>query len=84
LPDDLPIVFTHNDLHFSNILISPKGSEVVAITDWEASGFYPAYWEWAKLSWTEARRGSSYINEILHPHTHVWDFWIGWLQFACL
>jgi len=32
-PDNLPIVFTHNDLHFSNIIISPTGSQIAAIID---------------------------------------------------
>lgn len=38
LPDNVPIVFTHADLHFSNIIVSSGPSpHVVAIVDWHQS-----------------------------------------------
>ena len=77
-------MFTHNDLHFGNILMSPTGNEVIAIIDWEASGFYPAYWEWAKLKWVEGRQGSFFIDKVLQPHMDIWKYWIDWLRFAGL
>lgn len=40
------IVLTHNDLDPRNILV--RGSEVVALLDWELSGYYPEYWEYCK------------------------------------
>ncbi|OTA94094.1 hypothetical protein M434DRAFT_394996 [Hypoxylon sp. CO27-5] len=40
------IVLTHNDFAPRNILV--QGSKVVAILDWELSGFYPEYWEYCK------------------------------------
>ncbi|KZV86238.1 hypothetical protein EXIGLDRAFT_562041, partial [Exidia glandulosa HHB12029] len=49
LPDDARPTFTHGDLHFSNIIISPPGEgelAIRAIIDWEFAGFYPSYWEW--------------------------------------
>jgi serine/threonine protein kinase len=39
-----PPVFTHADLNPANILV--HGQEVVAIIDWEFSGWYPHYWEY--------------------------------------
>lgn len=78
LPDSSPITFTHNDLHFDNILIFPKGSRVMAIIDWELSGFYPSYWEWAISTWIEEARGSDsrrFINTILKPYDHVYSYW---------
>lgn len=36
------IVMTHNDFDPRNILV--QGSQVVALLDWELSGFYPDYW----------------------------------------
>lgn len=39
-----PPVFTHGDLNPTNILV--HGQEVVAIIDWEFSGWYPHYWEY--------------------------------------
>ncbi len=55
LPDDVPIVFTHADLHPSNIILSPNketGSRVATVVDWQQSGWYPAYWEYCKACWT--------------------------------
>ncbi|KAF7760078.1 hypothetical protein Agabi119p4_10754 [Agaricus bisporus var. burnettii] len=36
-------VFTHGDLSSLNILA--RGDTIVGIIDWEASGWYPSYWE---------------------------------------
>lgn len=40
-------VFTHADLHPSNILID-RG-RLSGIVDWECAGFFPEYWEFTKL-----------------------------------
>ncbi|KAJ5228920.1 hypothetical protein N7489_009628 [Penicillium chrysogenum] len=45
----VPVVFTHDDLVPSNILLSPGTNPVVAaIIDWGQAGWYPAYWEHCK------------------------------------
>ena len=38
------ICFTHGDASSSNILV--RGGKVVALIDFELSGFYPEYWEY--------------------------------------
>lgn len=51
LREDHEIVMTHGDLHPRNIMVSRQGDESIkleAILDWEASGWYPAYWEYVK------------------------------------
>lgn len=40
------IVFTHADLHPSNILVD--AGKLSGIVDWQFAGFYPAYWEYTK------------------------------------
>ncbi|RDB28922.1 hypothetical protein Hypma_016123 [Hypsizygus marmoreus] len=55
LPDNAPIVFTHGDLHPRNIILSASGAgpvRVLAIVDWQQSGWLPAYWEACKAFWT--------------------------------
>ncbi|ATY66737.1 serine threonine-kinase Sgk2 [Cordyceps militaris] len=53
LPDDAEIVFTHADLHPSNILISQeKPHRVISVIDWQQSGWYPDYWEFCKAEYT--------------------------------
>jgi thiamine kinase-like enzyme len=37
-PDRTSIVFTHPDLHPSNIMMSSTSTDVLAIIDWHASG----------------------------------------------
>lgn len=46
-------VFTHGDVRPANIMVD-EGEDgiwkVVAVIDWEASGFYPEYWECVKMT----------------------------------
>jgi len=62
LRTDHRIVFTHGDLHPRNILVvdSPDGGvRLSGIIDWEASGFYPEYWEHLKALNTRDVRDES-------------------------
>lgn len=53
LPDDSPICFTHADLNPINIMVSKDSPcHIMAIIDWEQSGWYPAYWEFCKAERT--------------------------------
>ncbi|KAL9025696.1 MAG: hypothetical protein Q9196_005525 [Gyalolechia fulgens] len=64
------IVFTHNDLAPRNILV--RDGNVVAILDWEFSGFYPEYWEYIKaLYWPDWQSGwikDNVVDRILQPY----------------
>ncbi|PPQ98234.1 hypothetical protein CVT26_003405 [Gymnopilus dilepis] len=68
LPYDSPLVFTHNDLNPSNILIAPRGSKgsrhVVSIIDWEQSGWMPSFWESCKLKFWLMLGGHRYKDLI--------------------
>ena len=81
LPDDVPIAFTHNDLHRGNIMISPKGqypARLIAIIDWHQSGWMPAYWEYCKAKFSVASEDEwcQYLPDIFHPY----DQWnLAWL-----
>ncbi|KAH7120129.1 kinase-like domain-containing protein [Dactylonectria estremocensis] len=46
-------VFTHGDLRPANVIVNmghDKTCKVAAVIDWEASGFYPEYWESVKMT----------------------------------
>lgn len=43
------ILFTHSDLHLSNILV--KAGRLSGIVDWENSGFKPEYWDYTRAVW---------------------------------
>lgn len=47
-------VFTHADLNPGNILV--RGDKVVAIIDWQFSGWYPGYWEYTSAYLTNVMR----------------------------
>lgn len=47
--EDHRIVFTHGDLAPRNIMV--RGHRIVAILDWEESGWYPEHWELVKALW---------------------------------
>ncbi|KAM0816933.1 putative Kinase-like domain-containing protein [Seiridium cardinale] len=55
-PDSL--TFTHGNFTPRNIVIQPTtvdegGPQVVGVLDWSQAGYYPAYWEYVKMSCCE-------------------------------
>ncbi|KAK4034959.1 kinase-like domain-containing protein [Parachaetomium inaequale] len=52
-PSPARVVFTHGDIRPANIMVrQDEGGSwtIVAIIDWESSGFYPEYWECIKMT----------------------------------
>jgi hypothetical protein len=47
--------FTHGNLTPRNVLV--RGDRVVAVLDWSQAGYYPAYWEYAKMRSCDAEAG---------------------------
>lgn len=72
LPTNHRILFTHGDLMPRNIIV--QGSEVVAILDWEMSGFYPEHWEYVKtMFWSDFASfwiAEGIVAKILQAYTH--------------
>ncbi|KAJ5189992.1 Aminoglycoside phosphotransferase [Penicillium cf. griseofulvum] len=79
LPDNSEIKFTHSDLHRSNILITrSEPYHVLALVDWEQSGWLPMYWEARKAQYTADRNDEwsrKYLPMILCQYTSTWDPW---------
>ncbi|KAG0125903.1 kinase-like domain-containing protein, partial [Tuber indicum] len=46
MPQSLPAVLTHADLHQGNILV--RHGKIAAIIDWEGAGFFPRWMEYVK------------------------------------
>jgi hypothetical protein len=78
LPDDVAIVFTHADLHPSNIILSAgPNPHVVSIIDWHQSGWYPDYWEYCKALVTSPIGGeweTKYLPLFL-DRRDCFDYW---------
>lgn len=76
---DSEIKFTHGDLHQSNVLITrSEPFHVLAIVDWEQSGWLPVYWEARKAQYTADRNdewSKKYLPMILCQYTSTWDPW---------
>ncbi|UPK96643.1 hypothetical protein LCI18_007578 [Fusarium solani-melongenae] len=82
------VVFTHGDVRPANIMVERVNGdawEVMCIIDWEASGYYPEYWECIKAMNNLTPRDKSdwyqYLPSVISPNryaTHwlvdrVWD-----------
>lgn len=78
LPDESSIVFTHADLHPTNIMVSRESPcRVIAIIDWQQSGWYPDYWEFCKAEFCVHYRSdwaTEYIPQFLKEPTCVETF----------
>ncbi|KAG5959168.1 hypothetical protein E4U57_000855 [Claviceps arundinis] len=68
-------VFTHGDLERKNVILKPDGQPV--LIDWEAAGWYPAYWEYvmAMFSWGGWKDDwHDYVHRIMdeYPNEYMW------------
>ncbi|KAM7191183.1 Protein kinase-like domain containing protein [Rhypophila sp. PSN 637] len=53
MPPPAKCVFTHGDVRPANIMVDKDEDGtwgIISIIDWEASGFYPEYWESVKMT----------------------------------
>lgn len=78
LSDDSAIKFTHSDLHRSNIIVTPsKPRRILAVVDWEQSGWLPEYWEVRKAQYTvdSEEWSTKYLPMILDQYTRTADPW---------
>ena len=63
-------VFTHSDISPRNILV--KDGSILAIIDWECSGWYPEYWEYTRWADSNFRSPQMWLDkrdEILDVYT---------------
>ncbi|OBT60385.1 hypothetical protein VE03_10145 [Pseudogymnoascus sp. 23342-1-I1] len=87
LPNESSIVFTHSDLHRSNIIVTKLDSgtpRILAIVDWHQSGWYPASWEFFKTRYTcrgQDKWEDEYIFEFLQSHRGAvsWSYFVNGL-----
>ena len=40
---------THGDLHFRNIIYETYQGKITGIVGWAGAGWFPDYWEYAKI-----------------------------------
>ncbi|GLA14183.1 hypothetical protein AnigIFM62618_011604 [Aspergillus niger] len=61
-------VLTHGDLRLANIMVND--GHVTGIVDWEFSGWYPEYWEFAKALyvWKWQNDWTDHLLQCLEPY----------------
>lgn len=52
-PGAYAVKFTHADLHPNNIMV--QDGRITGVVDWEFAGWYPEYWEYTKMYFSELR-----------------------------
>lgn len=92
LRDDVPIVFTHADLHPSNVILAPRETKddrprIAAVIDWQQAGWYPGYWEYCKSRWAwSAKVGGAwketYLPLIMEASPYEGDCYDYWDHFV--
>jgi hypothetical protein len=79
LPYDSPIVFTHSDLNFHNILITPRDRwtserpHVMAIIDWDQSGWMPSFWEYGKVKYRMIMSDPEEIGDMMERLPEIFE-----------
>lgn len=77
MPSPHPWTFTHGDLTYCNIIVDPTSFALRAVIDWESSGYFPVWWEFAGAGlgfghedkeWKDLLRG----NMTNHDEARLW------------
>lgn len=81
MPPATPYTFTHGDLNFGNIMV--KDGNVTGIIDWESSGYFPVWWEFAgsAIAFTaEDKAWKTLLRTKMEDHTAALEFFRGFYR----
>lgn len=77
MPSVAPYTFTHGDLTNVNIMV--KDGNLSGILDWEASGFFPVWWEFTCAGiglGEEDQEWKTMLRKYMHVHEKAREFWL--------
>lgn len=77
MPTAIPSTFTHGDLTDVNIMI--KDNNLVGILDWEASGYFPVWWEFTCAGiglGKQDQEWKSLLRKYMPDHSKAREFWV--------
>jgi aminoglycoside phosphotransferase (APT) family kinase protein len=81
MPTAEPYIFTHGDLTNANIIV--KDGALVGIIDWEASGYFPVWWEFVATGIVEDeddRAWKTLLRSYLQDFTTAEQFWLDYYR----
>jgi hypothetical protein len=83
MPECEPWTYTHGDLSLGNIIV--EDGKVVGLIDWEWSGYFPVWWEFAKFrggvpKWIDPE-WFELLSDKLEQHKAGYEWWD---KFHCL
>ncbi|KAH8696000.1 kinase-like domain-containing protein [Talaromyces proteolyticus] len=77
IPPAAPYTFTHGDLTYVNIMV--ENGHLTGIIDWEASGYFPVWWEFTcsgiGLS-QEDKEWKTLLQKYMPDYTGAREFWL--------
>ena len=82
MPTAIPFTFTHGDLADVNIIV--KDNNLVEILDWEASGYFPIWWEFTCSGiglGKQDQEWKSLLRKYLPDHSKAREFWLSFYAF---
>ncbi|RHZ63012.1 hypothetical protein CDV55_106300 [Aspergillus turcosus] len=77
MPPAAPYTFTHGDLTNVNIMV--KNGRLTGIIDWEASGYFPVWWEYVCTSVPDSeedREWKTLLRKYMPDHSAAREFWL--------
>lgn len=76
MPSAMPYTFTHGDLNHENIIVAD--GNLAGIIDWEASGYFPVWWEFtcAGIGLGQAdQEWKTLLRKYMPDYTEARQFW---------
>lgn len=76
MPPAMPYTFTHGDLTNVNIIV--EGGNLAGIIDWEASGYFPVWWEFTCAGiglGQEDQEWKALLRKYMPDYTEARQFW---------
>jgi len=72
----MPYTFTHGDLTDVNIMV--ENGSLTGIIDWERSGYFPVWWEYASTSISNSkddREWKAILRKYMPDYSAAREFW---------
>jgi aminoglycoside phosphotransferase (APT) family kinase protein len=84
MPPCAPYTFTHGDLNYHNIMVDVATGKVTGILDWELSGYFPVWWEYASsTTWGCSAEDADWrflLRKHLEPFEEAREWWFDFMS----